>query len=854
MSKNLVIVESPAKAKTIGKYLGPDFTVLASYGHVRDLVPKEGAVDPDAGFRMNYEVIERSEKQVQAIAKALKSADALFLATDPDREGEAISWHLLEILRERGLLGDRPVRRVVFHEITQRAIQDAVAHPRSLSLDLINAQQARRALDYLVGFNLSPLLWRKIKRGLSAGRVQSPALRMICEREDEIERFEAREYWTVDARAVRDDQPFTARLTHLDDHKLDQFDLNSDALANDARHRLLDAAGGHLRVVSVEKKQRKRNPAAPFTTSTLQQEASRKLGFTASRTMRVAQQLYEGIDLGSGAIGLITYMRTDSVTLAGEAIAEIRGLISERYGADNLPSSPRQYKTKSKNAQEAHEAIRPTSVRRLPDEVRNRMTSDQARLYDLVWKRTVACQMVHATFDTVAADLVPGDTTHRFRATGSTLRHAGFIAVYQEGRDEVAAADDEEDRRLPELAEGMVVDLVDISADQHFTEPPPRYTEASLVKTLEEYGIGRPSTYASIISTLQSREYVEMEGKRFHPTDIGRIVSSFLTQHFARYVDYDFTAKLEDELDEISRGEKEWIPVLQGFWTGFREQVEDKAASVSRAEAVQSRELGIDPKSGRPVSVRMGRFGPIVQIGTKDDEEKPRFAGLLPGQKMDQVTLDEALTLFKLPRELGETADGEPVQVNVGRFGPYVKYGGKFASLGPDDDVWTIELPRALEIIAEKQALDAQKYIKSFPAQGIEVVNGRYGPYITDGKKNAKIPKDREPASLTLEECQELLAAAPERRGRKGGKGGARSADKGATAKTSQTAKTRAKPKAHGSAKAGAAKTAAKKAGAGTRTTAKSTARKPAAKKPAPAGKAAGTPRSGSRPRVASGT
>jgi len=832
MSKNLVIVESPAKAKTIGKYLGPDFTVLASYGHVRDLVPKEGAVDPDAAFRMNYEVIERNERHVQAIARALKSADTLILATDPDREGEAISWHLLEILRERRLLGDRPVKRVVFHEITQRAIKEAIADPRTLSTDLINAQQARRALDYLVGFNLSPLLWRKIKRGLSAGRVQSPALRMICEREDEIERFIAREYWTIDAQARREDQPFTARLTQLDGRKLDQFDLNSDSLAHDARTRLLQAAGGQLRVDAVEKKQRRRNPAAPFTTSTLQQEASRKLGFTASRTMRVAQQLYEGIDLGSGAIGLITYMRTDSVTLAGEAIAEIRGLIGERYGADNLPSSPRQYKTKSKNAQEAHEAIRPTSVRRLPEEVRNRMTSDQARLYELIWKRTVACQMVHATFDTVAADLVPGDSTHRFRATGSTLRHAGFIAVYQEGRDEVAAADEEEERRLPELAEGMVVDLLDISADQHFTEPPPRYTEASLVKTLEEYGIGRPSTYASIISTLQSREYVEMDGKRFLPTDIGRIVNSFLTQHFTRYVDYDFTAKLEDELDEIARGEKDWIPVLEHFWTGFREQVEDKAASVTRAEAVQSRDLGTDPKSGRPVSVRMGRFGPIVQIGTKDDEEKPRFAGLLPGQKMDQVTLEEALALFKLPRELGETEDGEPVQVNVGRFGPYVKYGRRFASLGPDDDVWTIELPRALEIIADKKALDAQKYIKSFPEEGIEVLNGRYGPYITDGRKNAKIPKDREPASLTLEECRELLATAPERRGRRNGK-----AAKG-SAKTAP-AKDAAAVKSNGTKKPAASRsTTAKTATRKKRSTAK--AKKPASGKPAKTAKRGG--------------
>jgi len=846
MSKNLVIVESPAKAKTIGKYLGPDFTVLASYGHVRDLVPKEGAVDPDAAFRMHYEVIERNERQVQAIARALKSADTLILATDPDREGEAISWHLLEILRERGLLGDRPVKRVVFHEITQRAIKEAIADPRTLSTDLINAQQARRALDYLVGFNLSPLLWRKIKRGLSAGRVQSPALRLICEREDEIERFVAREYWTIDAQARKGEQPFTARLSHLDGRKLDQFDLNSDTLAHDARSRLLEAAQGQLRVDSVEKKQRRRNPAAPFTTSTLQQEASRKLGFTASRTMRVAQQLYEGIDLGSGAIGLITYMRTDSVTLAGEAIAEIRGLIEERYGADNLPSSPRQYKTKSKNAQEAHEAIRPTSVRRLPEEVRNRMTSDQARLYELIWKRTVACQMIHATFDTVAADLVPGDSAHRFRATGSTLRHAGFIAVYQEGRDEVAAAEEEEERRLPELAEGMVVELLDISADQHFTEPPPRYTEASLVKTLEEYGIGRPSTYASIISTLQSREYVEMDGKRFLPTDIGRIVNAFLTQHFTRYVDYDFTAKLEDELDEISRGEKDWIPVLEHFWTDFREQVEDKAASVTRAEAVQSRDLGTDPKSGRPVSVRMGRFGPIVQIGTKDDEEKPRFAGLLPGQKMDQVTLEEALALFKLPRDLGETDDGEPVQVNVGRFGPYVKYGSKFASLGPDDDVWTIELPRALEIVAEKKAMDAQKYIKSFPDEGIEVLNGRYGPYITDGKKNAKIPKDREPASLTLEECRELLAAAPERRGRRGAKSG-----KGPT--KSAPATDAASRKTNGAKKPPASRSKAAKTSASGKK--RASTKKPASTKPAKPAKrgSGGSGHAGSRPGAAGG-
>ncbi|WP_019593470.1 DNA topoisomerase I [Thioalkalivibrio sp. ALM2T] len=837
MSKHLVIVESPAKGKTIEKYLGPDYQVLASYGHVRDLVPKEGAVDPEDGFRMKYDIIERSEKQIEAIAKALKKSDDLILATDPDREGEAISWHLHEVLRERGLLENRDVHRVVFHEITKKAIQEAIEHPRDLAQPLIDAQQARRALDYLVGFNLSPLLWRKIKRGLSAGRVQSPALRMIAERENEIEAFVAREYWTLDALTERQGQSFTARLTHLDGNKLDQFDLNSTELAHDAQKRLTDAASGELRVAKVEKKQRRRNPAAPFTTSTLQQEASRKLGFTASRTMRTAQQLYEGIDLGSGAIGLITYMRTDSVALAGEAIGEIRGLIEERYGANNVPDSPRQYKTKSKNAQEAHEAIRPTSVRHVPNEIRDRLSSDQARLYDLIWKRTVACQMIHATFDTVAADLVPGDTDHRFRATGSTLVDPGFIAVYQEGRDDTQ--DDDEDKRLPEMAEGDSVKLNEVTADQHFTEPPPRYTEASLVKTLEEYGIGRPSTYASIISTLQSREYVEMDGKRFIPTDTGRIVNSFLTQHFDRYVDYDFTAKLEDELDAISRGEKDWVPVLEAFWGDFRDRVKEKEENVTRAEAVQSRELGPDPQSGRPVSVRLGRFGPIVQIGTKDDEEKPRFAGLLPGQKMDKVTLEEALELFKLPRDLGETPEGEPVMVNIGRFGPYVKYGSKYASLGPDDDVWTIELPRALEVVAEKKKKDAERFIKSFDAEGIQVLNGRYGPYVTDGNKNAKIPKETDPKSLTLEQCQELIAAAPERkgRGRKGatkstGKTAAKSSSKAegktasktsakSTAKSTTTKKTATKKKATAS-KTGAKKTTVKKTPAKKSSTAKS--------------------------------
>ena len=558
---NLVIVESPAKAKTIKKYLGKDFEVLASYGHVRDLVPKEGAVDPANDFAMKYQVIERNDKHVKAITTKLKNADALYLATDPDREGEAISWHLYELLKGKRVLKDKPVHRVVFNEITKKAVQDAVAHPRELSMDLVNAQQARRALDYLVGFNLSPLLWKKVRRGLSAGRVQSPALRLICEREEEIEAFETREYWTIEADTEKDGQAFSAKLTHFAGEKLEQFSVTDGERAAEIEQTLHAAAGGQLDVVKVEKKQRKRNPAAPFTTSTLQQEASRKLGFTAQRTMRIAQQLYEGVDIGSGAVGLITYMRTDSVNLADEALAELRDFIGEKYGADQLPKSPRQYKTKAKNAQEAHEAIRPTSVLNTPRPIARHLDRDQLKLYSLIWKRTVACQMIHATIDTVAADLGAGEG-NVFRANGSTIANPGFMQVYLEGTDDAKPGDGEE-KMLPPLREGEQIALNKIRPEQHFTEPPPRYSEASLVKTLEEYGIGRPSTYASIISTLQDREYVEMDKKRFIPTDVGRVVNKFLTNYFTQYVDYDFTARLEDELDAVSRGEEEWIPLLE---------------------------------------------------------------------------------------------------------------------------------------------------------------------------------------------------------------------------------------------------------------------------------------------------
>ena len=770
MSKNLVIVESPAKAKTISKYLGKDFAVLASYGHVRDLVPKEGAVDTDNGFAMNYQLIERNEKHVNAIIRALKKADALYLATDPDREGEAISWHLVELLKEKNALEDKVVHRIIFHEITKSAVRYAIDHPRDISSDLVGAQQARRALDYLVGFNLSPLLWKKVQRGLSAGRVQSPALRMIVERELEIEAFKAREYWTIEADVSKQEQPFLSRLTTYGGDKVEQFSFENEDAARGVEKTILDAANGKLTAVAVTKKQRRRNPAAPFTTSTLQQESSRKLGFNTQWTMRVAQKLYEGIELpGEGNVGLISYMRTDSVTLAEIAVTEIRELIAERYGPENVPESPRTFKTKAKNAQEAHEAIRPTSVAHTPESLKDVLDEDQYRLYSLIWKRTMACQMVPAVFDTVAIDLAAGDLDegHRFRANGSVLVEPGFMSVYKEGRDD-AGIDDDGDRLLPEVLEGDVISLDELRPEQHFTEPPPRFTEASLVKTLEEYGIGRPSTYASIIATLKNREYVEIDSKRFFPTDIGRIVIGFLTEHFAQYVDYDFTARLEDDLDSVSLGEKDWVPLLESFWGPFKKLCVDKEESVTREQVAQARELGTDPKSGKPMTVRMGRYGPFVQIGTKDDEEKPKFAGLRPGQKMNDITLKDALELFKLPRKLGETPDGLPVSASVGRFGPYVRYGDKYVSIR-DDDPYTIELPRALELMEEKKIEDANRIIQDFEAEGIQVLNGRYGPYITDKTKNARVPKDREPKSLTLEECIELLAAAPVR-GRRGKK------------------------------------------------------------------------------------
>ena len=607
MAKNLLIVESPSKAKTLQKYLGSDFEILASYGHVRDLIPKSGAVDPDNHFAMKYQLVSRNSKHVDAIVSAAKQAENLYLATDPDREGEAISWHLQEILKsKRGLKNIQP-QRVVFHEITQKAVLDAIAHPRQIEINLVDAQQARRALDYLVGFNLSPLLWKKIRRGLSAGRVQSPALRLICERENEIKAFEAQEYWTIHLDSHKGRSKFTAKLVQWKGEKLEQFSLPNEAAQAEVLQDLL-AAGKEAHVSAVEKKKRSRNPAAPFTTSTMQQDAVRKLGMTTDRTMRTAQQLYEGIDVGQGAIGLITYMRTDSVTLSDEALTEIRHYIEHKIGKDYLPASAKQYKTKSKNAQEAHEAIRPTSVYRTPESVKPFLSADQFKLYQMIWQRTVACQMMAAKFDQTTVDIRLGEGI--FRATGQVQTFAGFLSVYEEGTDDNEEGEDH--KKLPDMAEGDTLPVDKIEGEQHFTTPPPRFNEATLVKALEEYGIGRPSTYASIISTLKEREYVTLEQKRFIPTDTGDIVNKFLTEHFAQYVDYHFTAKLEDQLDEIANGKREWIPVMDNFWKGFHKQVTEKE-SIERAKFTTEELDEICPQCGNhKLQIKFGKMGRFI--------------------------------------------------------------------------------------------------------------------------------------------------------------------------------------------------------------------------------------------------
>ncbi len=851
MSQNLVIVESPAKAKTIKKYLGKGFEVLASYGHVRDLVPKEGAVNPDKNFEMRYALIERNERHVDAIERAMRKASSLYLATDPDREGEAISWHLHEILKERGVLKDKHVHRAKFFEITKGEIQKAIDTPERLSKELVNAQQARRALDYLVGFNLSPLLWKKIMPGLSAGRVQSVALRLICEREAEIAAFVRQEYWTIEIDAAKGGQPFKARIVEVDGERFEadvgkgRFSVTNEAQARTLEARLKAAAGGRLAVVGVEAKPRSRSPQAPFRTSTLQQAAANRLGFSARRTMQLAQKLYEGVDFGEGPVGLITYMRTDSTSLSAEAIQQIRETVLHLYGPEALPAEPRSYANKQKNAQEAHEAIRPTAASNTPEKLRGHIDEDMWRLYSLIWKRTIASQMQNALFEQMTVTMHPGEKPAAgtpvgvVRASGSTLIKPGYLAAYEVDRNDDEEAEDG-GGRLPALAAGDVAELVELRPEQHFTEPPPRYTEAGLVKALEERGIGRPSTYAAIIETLRARKYVEDERRNFVPTDTGKIVSGFLVKFFPKYVDYDFTARLEDDLDDISRGDKEWVPVLRQFWRPFIDQVKDIEANVTREQVAQARPLGIDPVSGRPVSVRIGQYGPFAQLGTKDDEEKPKFAGLRPGQKMDTITLAEALKLFTLPRKLGDLPSGEHVAVGIGRFGPYVKYGHKYVSIKTDDP-YTIQFPRALELIEEKRAHDAARLIKDYGVDNMQVLNGRFGPYLTDHKRNARIPKDREPSSLTLEEAKALLADAPLRGTSRFGRRKAQPKPAPATAEAPAPAAPGAKRAAKAGAKpaprAVAAKDAAAKAPAVPAATPKAGAKpKPAAKAPARAG------------------
>jgi DNA topoisomerase I len=808
MSK-LLIVESPSKAKTLKKYLGGDFEVLASYGHVRDLIPKNGAVDPSNQFAMKYDVIERNSKHVDAIAKAVKSADSIYLATDPDREGEAISWHIAEILAEKKLLKNKLLKRVEFNEITQSAVKFAIDHPRDIAMNLVNAQQARRALDYLVGFNLSPLLWKKIRRGLSAGRVQSPALRLIVERELEIEAFTSQEYWTIHLNALKHAHGFNAKLIQLYNQKIEQFSITNHDQQADIVGKLLVSSAGKTTVSRVEKKQRSRSPAAPFTTSTLQQEAVRKLGFTTSRAMRIAQQLYEGIDVGNGTVGLITYMRTDSFSLATEAVMQIRDFVKKNFDPEYLPKSPIMYKTKAKNAQEAHEAIRPTDIFRTPASLRQYLNDEQFKLYEMIWKRTLACQMTQAKYDAVSVDLAIGSEATLFRATGQTLVFPGFVAVYMESLDDT---EEEAEAKLPHLEVGEVLNVDKIYGDQHFTEPPPRYSEASLVKALEEYGIGRPSTYASIISTLQDREYVLLDKKRFTPTDVGRVVNKFLTEHFTQYVDYDFTAKLENELDEIAEGERDWIPVMDKFWQGFNQQIINKAdvdrpgnelidetcpkcgrqlqKQLSRygsfigctgynaepkcdykrsinGEAQTGTEpinIGTDSISGKDILLMNGPYGPYLQVGLAEEGEKkkPKRVSIPKEIPLSSVNIDIANMLLSLPRDLGLHPDtGKKIIANIGRFGPYVNHDGKFKSIPKSESVFSIDLPGAVALLAQAHSGPAPIADLGPHPSGegrVEVYAGRYGPYVQHAKIRATLPKSMTPEELTLEEALALLS------------------------------------------------------------------------------------------------
>lgn len=876
----VVVVESPAKAKTINKYLGSGFKVLASYGHIRDLPSKDGSVRPDEDFAMSWDIDARSAKHVKEIADAVRTADGLILATDPDREGEAISWHVLEALTSRRVLKDKSVSRVTFNAITRRAVLDAMEHPRKIDQELVDAYLARRALDYLVGFTLSPVLWRKLPGSRSAGRVQSVALRLVCQREMEIEAFRAEEYWQIKGDFETNGATFEARLVELDGKKLQRFSLPNAEMAHAA---LAAVKAGRYAVASVEAKPLKRNPPPPFTTSTLQQDAARKLGFSASRTMQVAQRLYEGVQVGGETVGLITYMRTDGVQMAEEAYAAARATIERRHGAQYLPPQARRYSTKAKNAQEAHEAVRPTDFDRHPKDMR--LEGDMARLYELIWKRAVASQMEAAVLERTTVDLASDDRRTIMRATGQVVKFDGFLALYQESRDE---PDEDDDGRLPPIQERDTPNLRGAEASQHFTEPPPRYSEASLVKKLEELGIGRPSTYASTLSTLTDREYVRIDQKRLFPEDKGRLVTVFLEKFFSRYVEYDFTAGLEEKLDLVSDGKLGWKDFLSEFWRTFRSDVDSVgelrvsnvldsinevlgphlfppksdettgeelnpracplcasgalslklgkfgafigcsnypecrytrpfATEQTNADAAigpDGKPLGVDPETGKPVTLRSGRFGVYVQL---DDGEKPKRGSLPKGWSPDDMDLEKALKLLRLPREVGlHPEDGKPILANIGRYGPYVQHEKTYANLPDPNEVFEIGLNRAVTLIAEKRAggprrgsaPTALREVGAHPETGasIQLFSGRYGPYLKHGDTNATLPKDMDPASVTLEQAIEIVnaraAAAPAK-----GKGGRKPARAKGAAKAESGAKSakKAAPK-----KKPAAKKAAK--------------------------------------------
>ena len=875
---DVVVVESPAKAKTIGKYLGPGFTVLASFGHVRDLPSKDGSVLPDEDFAMTYLADPKSAKHLKAISDAMKGADRLILATDPDREGEAISWHVLEALKaKRAVAKGVGIERVVFNEITKSAILAAMKQPRDIDMDLVNAQQARRALDYLVGFTLSPVLWRKLPGARSAGRVQSVALRLIVERELDIEKFVPREYWSI--RAVfrtEKGEEVSARLTQIDGKKLDKFDIANEAQATELAAR---AAQGRFSVRAIEMRQTQRRPQPPFITSTLQQEAARKLGFSAKQTMQVAQRLYEGADIGGETVGLITYMRTDGVQLASEAVDAIRIAVRSEFGNAFLPAKPREWSTKAKNAQEAHEAIRPTDVNRTPDEMKRVLSAEQHRLYELVWKRTVASQMENARLAQTGIDIA-AENGLTFRASGTVVEFPGFLKLYEEGQDD--RADDDDESRLPKMVEGQPLDREKIEPKQHFTEPPPRFSEASLVKKLEELGIGRPSTFASILSVLQERDYVRLDKKRFIPDDKGRLVTAFLIKFFQRYVEFDFTATLEEELDDISAAKIDWKEVLRRFWTHFHAAVEEtkdlrigevldalneflapslfppredganprtcpKCAigelslrlgkfgaflgcsnypdckftrklggdpSDIEAQVGEDREMGIDPATGEMIWLKNGPYGPYLQLGEPVEKgQKPKRVSLPKGLEPDALDLPLAIRLISLPRVVGNHPEtGTPINAGLGRYGPYVEHEKKYGRLSDWREALEVGLNRAVTVLAEaknrggRTAAKPLKVLGEHPDGGgeIQVLDGRYGPYVKHGKINATITKGIEPADITMEQAVQLIA---ERAAKSGQKTPARKAP---------------------ARKAAAKKPAAKKAPAK-----KATAKKPAAKKAA---------------------